>query len=291
MHEITLHDRPGTDGRPVSYTFSFPGSWDECPPEHFACAALARATPQDHAGARFHLLRTLACIPAALADRLPPAEHLIRPALSHADPPSFYADDGPTPELRLLPELDWVFLQAPCLSVSKMPHLQHDDALWHGPDDNLSHMTLDQWRWSLKLLRQFHDERDELRRDTHLNNLLGALYTPAPSGAYPPWSPLSIEAHAARLATLPLDHKVAGAFNFEALNALLPRQYPRTFGGDAAPPSPQGILDISFDVAQGAALGDYDAVNLRLLHTVLAYMENNLYKDERTTARMEEKTL
>lgn len=316
MHELTLHDLPDATGKSVGYTFAFAGSWEECPAEHFPQAVLARAAPKDHGGVRFQLLRLLAGIPAHLAHRLPPADHFTKLVKLPAEFGEFGQPMRKArQELRLLPELDWLYGPA-LLFTSKLPGLTHAGTTWTGPDDNLSHMSLDQWRWGVKLLKHFREEKDDAKREVHLNNLVGALYSPVarsdegatkrsviksgpsttharaqlqaatdrdgPRSSAQEWSSLPIEDHAALLKDLPLETKIAAAFNFEALNAVLPQQYKRTFGGESnGPTSPQGILDISYDVAESGALGDYDAVNARLLHTVLAYMENNLYKDER----------
>lgn len=295
MHTITVHDAPAADGSPVTHHFTLPSGWcdEEAPlkPHHLltiskalctAAAVRGNAREMDlseedvqngaDAIARYELFTDLIQLPHTLAYRLPPADHFYY----ETDTTDYGTGYAPVErsEYRLLPQLDWCFTP-PLFRTSLLPTLEHDGSTWEGPDDHFTYMTLNRWMWGTTLVQGVRAAAKGTE-DKALNEVLGALYTPHGVA----WNNKLIEAHAARLATLPSATKVAALLNYEAINASLAEDYPRVFDprGEAYN-SPQGVFGMAYDVARSGVLDKHQPIEDVLLHKVLGYMEHALYTD------------
>jgi hypothetical protein len=281
MHQLTLL----CNG--ARHDLQFPSKWEEVKPEQLIPIALAqvmmgalkdeeKGTPHDLSLRAVHirkeLLRELANVPALFMDAME-----IDDLRFEVDTTDYHTGFKPIlkKEWRLLPQLDWAFAP-PEYDISLLPTIELDGTTWQGPDDRFDTMTLNQWLWAAQTNRAYKSmEGHERIEQFHLH--LACLYTPEGT----PWSNMHLEQHAKQLRALPEDVKLAALLNYEAIQATLPRLYPRVYdpSGEAGQ-SPMGVFGMAYDVAKSGVFGTKQEVEKVRAHEALGYMEHTLYQDE-----------
>lgn len=279
---ITFVGKPLDNGTPVHYNFTFPAGWNEVNAAQMGAILEAQVTGTDPTQIRFRLLQDLAAIPNAIMELAPPAEHFT----FEVDTTDYNTPFRPKPtsELRLLPQLDWVFSPAKYTNTL-LPTIEHKGVTYAGPADGFETMVLNQWIWCSQLLLQFRHQDDANESVNDLANLLGALYQPTGKA----WSSDDIEQYAAELKALPPATQLAAVLNFEAINSTLPDRYKYLYRepDEEVEPSPEGLFGMVYEVAKAGTFGPYHKVEKQLLHTVLAYMNHQLHQDLMAEIRAE----
>lgn len=282
MHTLTLHDVP-TGGQPVRYDFTFPGSWEEATTEDLITVCRVLAHPDDTEARRMRLLRELCAIPAHLAHRMPGVEQCTyRVDVTDRSGPFRPVEKF---EWQLLPQLDWAFAPG-CYTTSLLPEVEHDGVRWEGSKSGFDGMGLAQWIWATTFIGELRKAPPD-SKDAVMNELLGIIYRPVQaSGSPAPFDPEQRHAHAARLASLPMHQKLATVLNHEALHAMLPVLYRRSFDPEGeVQRSPAGLYGIAYDVAASGVFGDTDRTEQQPVAKVLDYMEHKLHQDTVAQAR------